>query len=172
MPVFLKSGKVLVTNTGKVAVNSACCCCDHTVTYLCTGIMCDTGPGVTSYSSVFNLNPSLITSTWCCDEELHLSGNEGPSDFASLVWYVDIIPDGMGGYSATYGGTVIGRYGGTQGYEYSFSETCGVLRFDEHTDRFCGTGSGNCSDLICGFNIDHVLAFDSGAGFHVVLQIT
>ncbi len=128
--------------------------------------MCDTNPGGGSYTSVFDLDPGFMT------PDFHLEGTVGPSDFATLDWYVDITLDGMGGYSVTYGGTVTGRYGSTQSFEYSFSGTCGELQNDVHTDRFCCEGEGNCSDILGCSDALCLLAFDSGEGFGVNLQLS
>lgn len=174
MPVYLQDGSVLLDINGKVAVDSACCCCFSRIVFVCVGIMCSSNDPNPSWTSVFDLSPDPIDiSTWQCDTPLSFSGSEGPSDFATLNWFVDLTPDGFGGYSASYGGTVTGRYGQTQAFNYVFDGDCCEFKRDSHTDRFCGTAFGNCGDLgICGLNIDHILAFDGGAGFEVTLQLS
>lgn len=131
----------------------------------CVGVMCDTSGGGT-YTSVFNLSPGFFT------PDSHLEGHEGPSDFASLDWTCDIILDGMGGYTMTFAGTVTGRYGSTQDFSYDLSGACGVLNSANHTDRFCGVGSGHCSDILGCTDANSILAFDSGIGFGVSIQFS
>lgn len=131
----------------------------------CVGIMCDTS-GETTYTSVFDLSPGFFT------PESHLSGSEGPSDFATLDWTCDIVLDGMGGYTLTFAGTVTGRYGSTQSFSYDLTGTCGVLNNARHTDRFCCEGSGHCSDILGCTDANCLLAFDSGEGFGVTMQLS
>lgn len=140
--------------------------CGSSLGFTCVGIMCDTNPSGGSYTSVFNLSPGFMAPA------AHLSGTTGPSDFATLNWYVDITLDGMGGYSASYGGTVTGRYGDSQAFgPYTLAGTCGILASNTHTDRFCGAGSGECTDIF-GCSAKSLLAFDGGFGFSVSLQMS
>ena len=162
------------TDIGTPCDPDPCPSCSHTMALGCIGIICDTsGSGPTTYTSVFNLSPGYQDiSAWCCDVEFTLSGSEGPSDSATLDWTVTVTPDGMGGYSAVYMGTVTGKYGDSQSFTVNLEGgDCSTLCQENYTGRECGPGGGACGDIYGCTSAKTLLAFDGGPGFGAFIQI-